>query len=95
MINYQIGAEYKFGNFQLRGGYGFQDDFYASSNYDRSIDRYNIGLGYRVADFFIDFAFTQQKAKNYISPYEIEVNRPVASLNNFQTTALFTLGFNF
>ena len=95
VVNYQIGAEYKFGNFQLRGGYGFQEDFYASSNYDRSIDRYSIGLGYREADFFIDFALNQRRTKNYISPYEIEVNRPVASLTNFQTTALFTLGFNF
>lgn len=95
VINYQIGAEYKFGNFQLRGGYGFQEDFYALSNYDRSIDLYSIGLGYREAEFFIDFALNQRRTKNYISPYEIEVNRPVASLTNFQTTALFTLGFNF
>ncbi len=95
VINYQIGAEYKFGNFQFRGGYGFQEDPYVSSNYDRHIDRYSIGLGYREANFFIDFAFNQRITKNYISPYEIEVNRPVASLTNFQTMALFTLGFNF
>ena len=95
VLNYRLGAEYKVGSFQLRGGYGFQKDPYASSNYDRDIDQYSIGFGYREADFFIDFALTQQRMKNYISPYEIEVNQPVARLAHFQTTALLTFGLNF
>ena len=80
VLNYRIGAEYKLGSFQFRGGYGFQEDPYASSNGDRDLDQYSLGFGYREADFFIDFALTQQRIKNFISPYEIEVNQPVARL---------------
>jgi hypothetical protein len=95
VLNYRIGAEYKVGSFQLRGGYGFQEDPYTSSNYNRNTDQFSIGFGYREADFFIDFALTHQRMKRYVSPYYIEVNQPIARLSDYQTTALFTLGLNF
>ena len=95
MLNYRVGAEYKIGSFQMRGGYGLQEDPYTSSNYNRNTDQFSIGFGYREADFFIDFALTHQRMKRYVSPYYIEVNQPIAKLSDYQTTALLTFGLNF
>ncbi|RZL07130.1 MAG: hypothetical protein EOO89_23510, partial [Pedobacter sp.] len=71
-VNYRIGAEYKVNSlFSLRVGYGLNgsaikgDTDYFSSNY------YTGGLGYRVNNYYLDFAFQRVETNTDLAPYEL------------------------
>ncbi|HEX5170917.1 MAG TPA: hypothetical protein VFW11_17200 [Cyclobacteriaceae bacterium] len=96
VINYRVGAEYRYGIWRLRGGYRFMADPYRSSEIDRSSQTITGGLGIRKEKFFIDFAVVHTTADDQRIPYRAPgFPIPVAKLENKFTSYMFTIGFPF
>ncbi|MFW6364561.1 MAG: OmpP1/FadL family transporter [Bacteroidota bacterium] len=57
--NIRLGAEYKFDNFYVRGGYALYQSPYSEqhSNFQKDKEIYSGGIGYREGSFFIDASF--------------------------------------
>lgn len=96
--NLKLGAEFKFGDFAVRGGYGF----YGSpdkNNSDLSTNSYSGGLGYRGENFFIDFGYTLAQTKYTHTLYSyIQNNANVdvnSKINSNTGRYLMTVGFKF
>ncbi len=110
-INTRIGAEYRVvPEFSLRAGFAFYESPYENNIYtvagenqdaaDYIGDRidYSGGFGYRVGDFFMDFAYIHSVQENRtmvfddaISPYEYSEMNLDHKINRF----MMTLGFKF
>lgn len=95
VVNYRLGAEFRFDEMRVRGGYGYQADPFQNADLDRSIQNLSIGAGYRTSSFFIDLAIVNSQSENLFSPYFTEENTPVAAVDQSSTSALVTFGFTF
>jgi hypothetical protein len=69
VVNYKVGAEFRFDELRVRGGFNYQADPYNEQDVDRSIFTYTGGLGYRNQDFFVDLAAKVLNTNQYYSPY--------------------------
>jgi len=94
--NIRLGAEYRMGNFAIRGGGGFSTSPYASNINDGERSFFSGGFGYRERNFFADFAYVRSQVKEDYYLYGSEnvsvdptINKYIA--NNF----LLTLGFRY
>ncbi|MCE7053227.1 long-chain fatty acid transporter [Algoriphagus sp. AGSA1] len=99
-INFRAGAEYRFDNFRIRGGYGFFGDPIANSDYDRSTQQISGGLGVKLNKFSIDFALVNQKFNTLYSSYQVLDNQgnnigPVTEVKNNLINGVLTLGLSF
>lgn len=97
VINYRVGAEFRYNIFRLRGGYAIQDNPYKSDfNIDRSITTISTGAGVRWSKFYVDFAWLVSKSKNTYSPYALNNGYgPIAALSNRVSSAMITVGITF
>ncbi len=95
VVNYRFGAEMRFDEIRVRGGYGYQADPFKDSDFDRSIQNISFGVGYRNRDFFADLAIVNSRSQSLFSPYFTAENTPVATVDQVSTSALVTLGFAF
>ncbi|CAE7241750.1 unnamed protein product [Symbiodinium microadriaticum] len=95
VVNYRLGAEFRYDQLRFRGGYNYMGDPYKSSDFDRSRSSYSLGLGYRAEDYFVDVAFINSTRNSLYSPYELVEDTPVAETENTTTTIALTLGFVF
>ena len=67
--NLRIGAEARFEDMYLRGGFQLIGSPYSSTNNDQSTKAYSLGGGYRDKEFFLDVAYVySRQLKNYY-PY--------------------------
>lgn len=97
VINFRLGAEYRYKIFRLRGGYGIQGRTFVADINNR-IHSYSGGAGVRLNNFYVDFALVH-RSENEIgySPYQINesgpnVSRPVVDVTRRNTTGLITIG---
>ena len=97
VINYRMGAEFRYNIFRLRGGYNIQNNPYKTEfDVDRKITTFSTGVGVRFAKFFIDIAWLNSKSEGSFSPYVFQDGTgPVADLSNKTTSGMLTLGFTF
>lgn len=92
----RLGAEYRYGPFSFRGGYG-----YASSPFDHNINdgkktSYSGGIGYRDQSYFIDLAWVHSKQTQDYYPYTFLNYADTKSANDISTNNfLLTFGFKF
>lgn len=99
-INFRFGAEYKFSNFRVRGGYGYYGDPIVGSDYDRSTQQISGGLGMKINKFTVDFALVNQKYNTLYSSYQVLDNQgqnigPVTEIKNNLINGVLTLGLSF
>lgn len=99
-INFRFGAEYKFSNFRVRGGYGYYGDPIVGSDYDRSTQQISGGLGMKINKFNIDFALVNQKFNTLYTSYQILDNQgrnigPTTEIKNNLINGVLTLGLSF
>ena len=97
-VNLRIGGEYRYNILRLRAGYGLEANPYRSrlgTEIDGSRHVFSAGAGVRLDRYFIDFALSQRRGTNYYSPYSVEDDAPLATMDNKATTALLTLGITF
>lgn len=96
VINYRVGAEYRYEIFRVRAGYRFMADPYTSEEIDRSTQTITGGLGIRKEKFFVDFAVTHTTSDDQRIPYRAPgFPLPIAKLENKFTNYVFTVGFTF
>lgn len=95
VVNYRLGAEMRFDEIRVRGGYGYQADPFKDSDFDRSIQNISFGVGYRTSGYFVDLAIVNSRSEALFSPYFTAENTPVATVDQSTTSALVTFGFTF
>jgi len=97
VLNYRVGAEFRYEILRLRGGYNFQADPYRVENgMNRSLETISVGAGIRTTNFYIDFAAVQAKGDSRRLPYNaLGLPPPVVTLKNKTTNYIITVGFPF
>lgn len=97
VINYRTGAEFRYSNFRLRGGYSIQKNPYKKEfDVNQEIETFSAGAGVRFNKFYIDVAWLKSKGNSSFSQYVLDNGTgPVASLKNTSTSVMATVGFTF
>jgi hypothetical protein len=89
--NIRVGAEYRIGNFALRGGYAMYGSPFHSNLNDGQVNYITGGLGFREKNFFIDLAYVRSDSDEDYYLYYNEKARNHLTSNNF----LITVGFRY
>jgi hypothetical protein len=93
VINYRIGAEFRYDIFRVRAGYGVQANPYRNKfDIDTNISSISGGVGIRIKKIFVDFALINSRGDNLYSPYD---GGSTVELKNSLTKGLVTFGFTF
>ncbi|MDR1898364.1 MAG: outer membrane protein transport protein [Prevotellaceae bacterium] len=87
-VNLRLGGEIWLGNVALRAGYIYNQS--PDKDYDLSRKSYSAGIGYRLKNISIDFAYRQTKTTDYYTPYS-NARRITENLNNRQFMLSFGL----
>jgi hypothetical protein len=97
VVNYRVGAEFRYEKFRVRAGYSLQGSAYNKNfDLDNSIKSLSGGVGVRLERFFADFALIQYSGSMYYQPYRLfDGSGSIATLDNKTITGLLTLGFTF
>jgi hypothetical protein len=97
VVNYRIGAEFRYQVFRFRGGYSLQSNPYkATFDVDDKITTVSAGTGIRLNKFYVDATWLMSKSNGSYSPYVFQNGTgPVATLENKMSSVMLTLGFNF
>ncbi|MHC1708360.1 MAG: OmpP1/FadL family transporter [Bacteroidales bacterium] len=94
--NIRLGTEWRYNQFNFRGGYALYGSPFKSDINDAARTSYTFGIGIRETDYFLDFAyiFTQSKQDYYLYS---NTNVPLNPAYNETTNQNFimTLGFKF
>ncbi len=96
--NIRLGAEFRLEAWRMRGGYQILADPFLNEQNDinRKMRAVSGGVGYRTADFFIDFAIVHAFGKNSYRPYSVNTNQsPLFSFEQSTTNVMATLGLIF
>lgn len=96
--NFRAGIELRYEQLMIRGGYGFYGSPFKSKLYGGDRNDFSVGLGYRFAQSFIDFAVTKSYYTNSEQPYELAygyTQPPTATLKNAPTFGVITVGWKF
>jgi len=96
-INYRIGGEYRIDKFSLRAGYGLNGSPNKGDNNNIfDVKYYSGGIGYRVNEYYIDFAYQRTETKSTFSPYElIDFSEPIATAKVAKNNMFLTVGVRF
>lgn len=96
VINYKVGAEFRYDLYRLRAGFNYMADPYrVHTDIDRSIKTFTAGAGIRTRSFFADLAAMLSSFDQTRLPYFVDGPDPVAFQTFKTTTLLLTLGFTF
>jgi hypothetical protein len=96
VVNYRVGAEYRYEMYRLRAGYSYMPDpFRSEDDIDQRIRSFSGGLGIRTKNFFADLAAIFSDTNRRRSPYFVNGPDPIA-VQKFRTaTYMLTFGFTF
>ena len=92
--NLRIGGEYRVGQISLRGGYGIFGSPYKSNVNDGKGTLASLGIGYRAADYYVDFAYTNYKMDEYYYLYGVDPANS-ASIKSTNNMFMVTFGLKF
>lgn len=97
VINYRVGAEYRYQILRVRGGFNYMADPYRQSGgVDRSITSFSGGLGVKMQKFFVDFGAIFSSTESARSPYRSSIGQnPIAMQKLKMSNYILTVGFNF
>ena len=97
VVNYRIGAEYRYNIFRVRGGFNFMADPHRQTQgIDRSITSFSGGIGVKTKRFFADLGAIFSSTEGTRSPYVSSVApNPVVLQEIKAANYILTLGFNF
>jgi hypothetical protein len=97
VVNYRIGAEYRYKIYRLRAGYNLMADPYRDKmGVDRKIQSISGGAGIRINHFFTDLAVVSSKTEAVRVPYSVPgLPEPRAIQTVKNMNYLVTLGFTF
>lgn len=94
--NFRAGLELRFEQFMVRGGYGFYGSPFKNKAYMSNRNDFSVGIGYRFAQSFIDFAVTKSYYTTNEQPYVLPqgyTEAPIANIKNAPTFGVITVGW--
>jgi len=92
--NLRIGGEWKMDYFTLRGGYNIIGSPMNAQVNEILSSAYSWGMGYRIANLYLDFAYSKRTTDSLFYIYNSNYINP-ASLANTTTNFIFTVGMKF
>lgn len=96
VLNYRLGAEFRLSDLRFRAGYALMGDPYTDNQgVNGALNAVTLGAGYRVKNYFVDFALVNQSTSAKYSPYYISENQPYVNYDLHNTSFTGTVGFNF
>jgi hypothetical protein len=97
VVNYRMGAEFRYTIFRLRGGYNvMQNPYKKDFDVNQEIKTVSAGAGVRFSKFYLDLTWLRSKGNSSFSQYVLDNGTgPVASLKNTSTSVMATVGFTF
>ncbi|MCZ6901226.1 MAG: long-chain fatty acid transporter, partial [Bacteroidetes bacterium] len=97
IVNFKVGAEYRFKALRFRAGFAhLGDPFAIDDGGDRSKTNISGGIGFRNALFYGDFAIVASKFDSLNSPYSLAgSSSPRVTVENQITSAVLTFGLFF
>ncbi len=97
VVNYRLGAEYRYKIYRIRAGYNYmQDPYRQTGNIDHSVQSFSGGLGVRTKNFFVDLGAIFSSTEGTRSPYYSTIgNDPVAYQKFKSANYILTFGFTF
>jgi hypothetical protein len=99
IVNYKVGAEFRFDELRVRGGFNYQADPFQEKTIDRSIYTYTGGLGYKSRDYFVDITArvmnTRQSYSPYFLPEDYAGGSPMVNSDLQTVSAMITFGTTF
>jgi len=96
VVNYRVGAEYRYNIFRFRAGYNHMSEPYVFDNgRKRSINMFTGGLGVKMQKYSIDFAATTSKTEGQRIPYFAPSGDPFANTEFSNLSFMLTVGFSF
>jgi hypothetical protein len=97
VVNYRIGAEYRYNILRVRGGFNYMADPHRQKQgIDRSITSFSGGIGVKTRKFFADLGAVFSSTEGIRSPYFSSVGpNPVVFQEIKAASYILTLGFNF
>jgi hypothetical protein len=94
VLNYRVGAEYRFKIYRARAGYASMGNPFAGE-VDLKNVCYSGGLGVRMDRFYIDFALVHRRVEQQYAPYTIGDYAPVVDLKRNTTSGMITIGLTY
>ena len=95
--NIRVGAEFRTGPVYLRGGAAYSTSPFVktdySINHETSYLTFAGGIGYRVKNFFVDFAYSQLVNDYKLTLFEYNPNN--TTINTKQNNFILSIGFKF
>ena len=91
-LSYNIGTEWRFNKFSIRGGYKFEQNPYKSALETNNLRGHSLGAGYNFGSFKLDFSYNnsnQNSSYNFYPGYD--VNPADLLIDNRIYTASITL----
>ncbi len=98
VYNIRAGAEYRHGGLSYRAGYAFMPDPFISEQNDisRKITKFSAGIGYRTANYYVDFAAIYSIGQSSYRPYTVNsINSPLVESDLSNINILITVGLPF
>ncbi len=97
VVNYRVGAEYRYEIYRIRAGYNYmQDPYRQTGNVDRSVQSFSGGLGVRTKNFFVDLGAIFSSAEGTRSPYYSSIGADPVAYQKFKSANyILTFGFTF
>ena len=97
LVNYRIGAEFRYSLFRARVGYNYQANPYKKKfNVDQKIQTISAGFGVKLNKYAIDATWLMNEGNIAYSPYSFLNNTgPIASLKNKMNSIMVTVGYSF
>jgi hypothetical protein len=97
VVNYRVGAEYRYKIYRVRGGFNYMADPYRQTgDVDRSVTSFSGGLGVRTKKFFADLGAVFGSTETRRSPYFSSIGVNPVVLQELKTASyILTLGFTF
>ncbi|WP_448520047.1 OmpP1/FadL family transporter [Rhodoflexus sp.] len=93
-INLRLGAEARFGDYRVRGGFAHQQNPMQDTRDNRSRNFITFGGGYRKSDFFLDAAVITSFFDSEYRVYRLPQNEPVVNINSSRVGLMVTAGFS-
>ena len=97
VVNYRVGAEYRYKIYRARLGYNLMADPYrVSGGVDRKTQSISGGVGMKLKTFYTDLTVVSSQTENARVPYSVDgLPEPRAIQEIKNMNYLVTLGFNF
>jgi len=95
--NFRIGAEMRYNNLYLRGGYGYYGKSFTSDELNKDLDynTFSVGTGFREKNVFVDFGFTRQiNSRKYVL-YQSSAGDAISNMSIGRNMFTLTFGYKF